>query len=228
MSMMALKLALKRSIDFTAALVGLVILSPLLGLIALAIKLESPRDPIFFNDFVMGRGQRKFKMFKFRTMVPYEIDYSNRPEVRPGDPLVTRVGTALRRTLLDELPQLVNVLLGQMSLVGPRPMDPFRFAGSNEFQRQRLLMRPGMAGWAAVNGNTIWSWEERMEMDIWYVANWSLSLDMKILLATISLIAFGQRKKDTVHGRITDHNYRIKWPGQALVISKDDFGASRE
>ena len=207
MSMIAFRLALKRCIDFAVALVGLVVLSPLLALIALAIKLESPRDPIFFNDFVMGRGERKFKMFKFRTMVPHEIDYQNRPEVRPGDPRVTRVGAILRRILLDELPQLLNVLLGQMSLVGPRPMDPFRFAGSNEFHRQRLLMRPGMTGWAAVNGNTLWSWEERMDMDIWYIANWSLLLDMKILLATISLIVFGQQKKDTIYGRITDHNH---------------------
>ena len=216
MSTIAYRLALKRCIDFAVALIGLVVLSPIVGLIALAIKLESPRDPIFFNDFVMGQRETKFKLFKFRTMVPHEIDYLNRSEVYLGDPRVTRVGAVLRRTLLDELPQLLNVLVGEMNLVGPRPMDPYRFARATEFQRQRCLVRPGMTGWAAVNGNTLWSWEERIEMDIWYIANWSLSLDMKILLKTIPLIVFGQRKKDLIHGRITDHKYRIKWPGQAL------------
>ena len=228
MSRISITLALKRCIDWVVALAALVLLFPLIALIALVIKVESPRDPIFFNDFVMGQGGKKFKMFKFRTMVPHKIDYSNRPEIIGTNSLVTQVGTILRRTKLDELPQFLNVLLGQMSLVGPRPMDPFRFQKANEFQRQRLLMKSGMTGWVQVNGNINWTWEERMEMDVWYIANWSLWLDIKILLATISVIALGERVTETVHGRITNYNYRINRPGQALIISKGEPGSTKQ
>src|SRR5438132_6162930 len=131
-----MQLAIKRSVDFVLALMGLVLLAPILLLIALAIKIECPRYPLFFNDSVVGRNGRRFRMFKYRTMAPHEVNYQDRPEVLPGNPLVGRVGRVLRRTKLDELPQLLNVLRGEMSLVGTRPMDPFRFDRSSDFKRE--------------------------------------------------------------------------------------------
>lgn len=215
-----IQLTLKRALDFFLALTSLVLLSPILVLIAAAIKIEAPRYPLFFNDFVVGMKGRRFKMFKYRTMVPHEIDYESRPEIRPGNPLVGRVGKILRRLKLDELPQLWNVLRGEMSVVGPRPMDPVRFARSSEFQRQRSVMRPGLSGWAQVNGNTYWSWDERIEMDLWYIDNWSFWLDLKIAWKTVSVLLFGEQPKDLAAAkRITDPDYRVAWPGQKLVKS---------
>jgi lipopolysaccharide/colanic/teichoic acid biosynthesis glycosyltransferase len=212
-----IQLALKRGLDLLCALVGLVLMLPVLILIAAAIKIESPRYPLFFNDFVVGRKGRRFKMFKYRTMVPHEIDYDSRPEIRPGNPLVGRVGRVLRRLKLDELPQLWNVLRGDMSLVGPRPMDPVRFARSSDFQKQRSMMRPGLSGWAQVNGNTYWSWDERIEMDLWYIDNWSFWLDLMIMARTVSVLLFGEQPKDQAAAkRIVDTDYRVAWPGQKV------------
>ena len=208
-------LAIKRALDAVAAAAGLTALSPLLAAIAIAIKIESPRLPLFFNDTVMGRHASRFRMFKFRTMLPHAIDYEQRPEVTTGNPLVTRVGGVLRRLKLDELPQLWNVLRGDMSLVGPRPMDPARYARATEFQRQRLLMRPGLTGWAQVNGNINWSWDARMEMDVWYIANWSLLLDLRILLMTIPVLFLSERRRDVGARRITDANFRVTRPGRS-------------
>ena len=208
-------LALKRALDVTVAAASLILLLPLLLVIALAIKIESPRLPLFFNDTVMGRGGTRFRMFKFRTMLPHPIDYEQRPEVTGGNPLVTTVGAVLRRLKLDELPQLWNVLRGDMSLVGPRPMDPVRYARATEFQRQRLLMRPGLTGWAQVNGNINWTWDARMEMDVWYIANWSLRLDLRILLMTIPVLLLSERPRNIGSRRITDPNFRVTRPGRS-------------
>ena len=210
-------LALKRLMDIGAAAVGLCLVSPLLALIALAIKLESPAAPLFFNDTVMGRHATRFRMFKFRTMVPHAIDYGQRPEITGRHPLVTRVGAVLRRLKLDELPQLWNVLRGDMSVVGPRPMDPVRYERATEFQRQRLLMRPGLTGWAQVNGNINWSWDVRMQMDVWYIAHWSLMLDLQILIMTIPVLIMSERPREVGGRRITDTNFRADRPGSALA-----------
>jgi lipopolysaccharide/colanic/teichoic acid biosynthesis glycosyltransferase len=191
--------------------------SPLLAAIALAIKIESPRDPLFFNDTVMGRGATRFRMLKFRTMRPHSIDYERRTEVSLDNPLITRVGGVLRRFKLDELPQLWNVVRGDMSLVGPRPMDTARYGRATEFQRQRLLMRPGLTGWAQVNGNINWSWDERMEMDVWYIAHWSLALDLRILAMTAPVLIMSERPRDVGSRRITDPSFRVDRPGSALV-----------
>jgi lipopolysaccharide/colanic/teichoic acid biosynthesis glycosyltransferase len=210
-------LGLKRALDAVAAAAALAVVSPLLALIALAIKLESPRLPLFFNDWVMGRGATRFRMFKFRTMRPHPIDYHARPEVTLDNPLVTRVGGVLRRFKLDELPQLWNVVRGDMSVVGPRPMDPARYGRATEFQRQRLLMRPGLTGWAQVNGNINWSWDERMQMDVWYIAHWSLALDFRILAMTVPVLIMSERRRDVGSRRISDPNFRVDRPGAALA-----------
>jgi lipopolysaccharide/colanic/teichoic acid biosynthesis glycosyltransferase len=208
-------LAIKRAADLVVAAAALCALAPLLAVIALLIKIESPRLPVFFNDTVMGRGATRFRMLKFRTMLPHPIDYERRPEVTLDNPLITRVGAVLRRFKLDELPQLWNVLRGDMSLIGPRPMDPVRYSRASEFQRQRLLMRPGLTGWAQVNGNINWSWDARMEMDVWYIAHWSLGLDLRILLMTIPVLILHERPRDVGSCRITDPAFRIHRPGGA-------------
>ena len=213
-------LAIKRALDILTALAALCLLAPLLVAIALAIKMESPRLPLFFNDTVMGRRATRFRMLKFRTMRPHPIDYSNRPEIALDNPLITRVGRVLRRLKLDELPQLWNVVRGDMSLVGPRPMDTARYERASEFQRQRLLMRPGLTGWAQVNGNIAWSWDARMEMDVWYIAHWSLRLDLRILLMTIPVLLMSERPRDVGSCRITDVNFRVERPGSALARSR--------
>jgi lipopolysaccharide/colanic/teichoic acid biosynthesis glycosyltransferase len=208
-----LELAIKRVADVLVAGTGIVVATPLLACIAAAIKLEDPRSPLFFNDRVMGRGESRFLMLKFRTMVPHEISYADRPEVHRDSPLVTRVGAVLRRWKLDELPQLLNVVAGHMSVVGPRPMDVARFERATPFQRQRLIVRPGLTGWAQVNGNINWSWGDRMEMDVWYLDRWSLALDLRILRATVPSILAGERHGGAPPSRVTDHSYRVPWPG---------------
>ena len=215
-----MSLTLKRAFDVIAAGAALVLLSPLIALIAIAIKLEGLRYPLFFNDTVMGKDATRFLFLKFRTMVPHAIDYATRPEVTKGNPHVTRVGAVLRRFKLDELPQLWNVFRGDMSIVGPRPMDPVRYSRATEFQRQRLLMRPGLTGWAQVNGNINWSWDARMEMDVWYIANWSLALDAKILAMTIPVLILSERPRDVGSRRITDANFRVDRPGSALARAR--------
>jgi lipopolysaccharide/colanic/teichoic acid biosynthesis glycosyltransferase len=210
-------LGVKRVVDALVAAAALCVLAPLLAVIALAVVIESPGLPLFFNDTVMGRGATRFRMLKFRTMRPHPIDYERRPEVTRDNPLITRVGSVLRRLKLDELPQLWNVLRGDMSLVGPRPMDPVRYGRATEFQRQRLMMRPGLTGWAQVNGNIHWSWDARMEMDVWYIANWSLRLDLRILLMTIPVLFMSERPRDVGCRRITDANFRVDRPGSALA-----------
>jgi lipopolysaccharide/colanic/teichoic acid biosynthesis glycosyltransferase len=210
-------LTLKRALDVVVSAAALLLLSPLLAAIALAIKLESPRLPLFFNDLVMGKDATRFRMFKFRTMIPHAIDYATRPEVTGGNPYVTRVGAVLRRLKMDELPQLGNVLRGDMSVVGPRPMDPVRYSRATAFQRQRLIVRPGLTGWAQVNGNINWSWDERMQMDVWYIANWSLALDARILFMTIPVLIMSERPRDVGSRRITDANFRVDRPGSALA-----------
>ena len=130
---------------------------------------------------------------------------------------MTRVGRVLRRLKLDELPQLWNVVRGDMSLVGPRPMDPARFDSASAFHRQRLLIRPGLTGWVQVNGNIAWSWDARMEMDVWYIAHWSLRLDRRILLMTVPVLFMSERPRDVGSCRITDASYRVSRPGSALT-----------
>jgi undecaprenyl phosphate N,N'-diacetylbacillosamine 1-phosphate transferase len=198
-----------------AALV-LVVMLPVMALIALAIKLEHPRLRVFFVDRVAGRYGRPFRYWKFRTMLPHPIDYDNRPEVHDGNPLVTRVGRWLRRFKLDELPQLAHVLIGRMSLVGPRPMDIRRYERASDFFKQRCLVRPGLTGIAQVSGNIHLSWEERMEMDIWYIRNWSLKLDLEIIYRTFGVILFGEEVLAELgtSRRIRDHGIRVRVPGE--------------
>jgi exopolysaccharide biosynthesis polyprenyl glycosylphosphotransferase len=188
---------LKRLMDITGALVGLLLLSPLLGLLALAVKLDS-RGPLFFRQRRIGRHGERFEMLKFRSMVPnadaIKHQLRDRNEVQGGlfkiadDPRITRVGRFLRRTSLDELPQLFNVLAGNMSLVGPRPLVEDEDALIEGWQRRRLAVKPGMTGMWQIFGSSRIPMEEMVKIDYLYGANWSIWLDLKILLRTVPYV----------------------------------------
>jgi lipopolysaccharide/colanic/teichoic acid biosynthesis glycosyltransferase len=183
--------AVKWLLDRLGAALLLVVLSPLFAAIAIWILLETGR-PVFLVQQRVRRGGRPFGLFKFRTMIQDAIEEGRRMGLAdpygivPDDPRITRSGRWLRRTSLDELPQLANVLLGQMSLVGPRPDLVEQAANYTEHERRRLEVRPGITGWSQVNGRDEISWPERIEQDIWYVDNWSLRLDLRILAMTVS------------------------------------------
>src|ERR687896_28604 len=168
----------------------LVVTSPLLALAALAIRLES-RGPVFYRQRRVGRGGEPFELWKLRTMVPGAETIGDGIYVIEGDPRITRVGRRLRRLSLDELPNLVNVLKGEMAIVGPRPTIQEQVDRYTERQRRRLEVKPGITGWAQVNGRTSLSWPERIELDVWYVEHRSLRLDLKILVRTAWLLATG-------------------------------------
>jgi lipopolysaccharide/colanic/teichoic acid biosynthesis glycosyltransferase len=183
--------AVKRVLDPVAAAAGLVLLSPVYAGIAVAVLVDSGR-PVLFVSPRAGREARPFGMLKFRTMIPNAIAVGREQGISEDpfglvkdDPRVTRVGRWLRRTGLDELPQLVNVLRGQMSIVGPRADLVEQAAGYSEEERRRLTVRPGITGWAQVNGRDSLSWPDRFALDLWYLDNWSLWLDARILVRTV-------------------------------------------
>jgi lipopolysaccharide/colanic/teichoic acid biosynthesis glycosyltransferase len=183
--------AVKRLLDPVAAAAGLVLLSPVYAGIAVAVLLDSGR-PVIFVSPRAGLDGRPYGMLKFRTMIPDAIAVGREQGISEDpfgivkhDPRITRVGRWLRRTGLDELPQLANVLRGQMSLVGPRADLVEQAAGYGERERRRLSVRPGITGWAQVNGRDSVPWPERFELDLWYLDNWSLRLDARILLRTV-------------------------------------------
>jgi len=208
----------KELFDRVAGGVALLAASPLLPLIALAVKLEHPRLPLLYSDMIAGKDGRPIRLWKFRTMLPHPIDYDNRPEIRGDNPLVTRVGRWLRRFKLDELPQLAQVVLGQMSIVGPRPMDVRRYERASAFFKQRCLVKPGLTGLAQVSGNIHLSWEERMEMDIWYICAWSIKLDLEIIYRTFGVIVFGEEILEAfaTSRRIRDHGVRVTALGRGV------------
>jgi undecaprenyl phosphate N,N'-diacetylbacillosamine 1-phosphate transferase len=174
---------LKHLADRVVAILALALLLPLFALVALAIKLDSP-GPVFYRQSRPGRAGAFFRIFKFRTMVDKAETFGLGAEVCRDDDRITRVGKWLRLSSLDEAPQLINVLLGQMSLVGPRPAAPHHVERYTPYQRRRLEARPGLTGWAQVNGRNSLSWEERIDLDIWYVDHWSPWLDLRILFRT--------------------------------------------
>ena len=178
-------------VDRALAALALVVAAPVLALATLAIRLES-RGPAIFRQRRVGRDGVPFEMLKLRTMVSGAEAVGTGLVVDEGDPRVTRVGGLLRRFSLDELPNLVNVVRGEMSLVGPRPTIQAQVDQYTERQRRRLEVRPGITGWAQVNGRASLPWHERIELDVWYVDRRSTALDIRILLRTLALVANGR------------------------------------
>jgi lipopolysaccharide/colanic/teichoic acid biosynthesis glycosyltransferase len=177
----------KRALDVLGATVGLTLSAPLLAASAIAVRLED-RGPVFFRQERVGQDGRLFEVLKLRTMVVNAHTQGAGYAVDKGDSRITRVGSLLRKTSLDELPQLWNVLRGEMSLVGPRPTLAYQVERYTDRQRRRLEVRPGLTGWAQVNGRASLSWPERIELDVWYVEHRSLALDLRILLRTVSVL----------------------------------------
>jgi lipopolysaccharide/colanic/teichoic acid biosynthesis glycosyltransferase len=168
----------------------LAVASPLLALAALTIRIES-RGPVFYRQLRVGRDGESFQLWKLRTMVPGAETMGAGIYVIEGDPRITRVGRLLRRFSLDELPNLVNVLRGEMAIVGPRPTVQEQVDRYTDRQRRRLEVKPGITGWAQINGRTSLPWPERIELDVWYVEHRSLRLDLRILMRTARLLATG-------------------------------------
>lgn len=174
-------LAMKRAFDIVAALAGLVLGAPALLAIALAVRIGLGR-PVLYRQMRPGLGGRPFALLKFRTMTDAR-DAAGQP--LPDDQRLTRLGQLLRRTSLDELPELVNVLKGDMSLVGPRPLLMDYLPHYTPEQARRHEVRPGLTGWAAIHGRNATSWEQRLAQDVWYVEHRSFALDCRILLLTV-------------------------------------------
>ncbi len=188
------QLLAKRAIDAGAASLFIVLLAPLMAGIALAVRATSPGEALF-RQTRAGRNGKPFTIYKFRTMVRDAPRSALGSYCYADDPRITRVGRILRATSLDELPQLVNVLKGDMSFVGPRPDLPHHVERYGAAQRRRLEVRPGITGWAQVNGRNGIPWERRIELDLDYVAHWSLLGDARIVLRTIGVIATGRGVK---------------------------------
>jgi lipopolysaccharide/colanic/teichoic acid biosynthesis glycosyltransferase len=189
-----LALRLKYALDRVVAGVALVLLGPVLGGLALWILLETGR-PVLFAQARVGEGGRRFSMYKFRSMVRDAIELGQTLQltedpygIAPNDPRITRSGDFLRRTSLDELPQLINVVRGEMSLVGPRADMVEQVANYAPEDRRRLAVRPGITGWAQIHGRDSIPWPKRFELDAWYIENWSFALDVKIVLRTAAEI----------------------------------------
>lgn len=180
-----------RALDILIAALALLVLSPLLLVAALAIKLGS-RGPVLYRQRRVGLGGREFEMLKLRTMVQGSDPVGVGTVVTREDPRVTRAGRFLRRTSLDEVPNLINVLRGEMAIVGPRPTIPAQVDDYTEFQHRRHEVLPGITGWAQVRGRAGIPWEERIELDVWYVDHRSAALDLRILARTVWLVITAQ------------------------------------
>jgi lipopolysaccharide/colanic/teichoic acid biosynthesis glycosyltransferase len=181
----------KRCLDLFIALKVLVLFSPLFILCFILIPLTS-KGPIFFKQERLGFNSKVFLLFKFRTM--YNRKRAVDREILKGDSEVTFIGNYLRRFKIDELPQLLNVILGDMSLIGPRPSMPTLKESFNEDGKFRVLVRPGLTGMAQINGNIYLKWEERWKYDRYYVENCNFYLDLRILIKTAFIVLFGEKR----------------------------------
>lgn len=178
--------AVKRFLDVTASFLGLVLLSPLMLAVSILIKIDS-RGPVIFRQKRIGRNGKVFEIYKFRSMCVGAEKTGSGVYSGKGDARVTRIGKILRATSIDELPQLLNILKGEMSFVGPRPpltYHPWKYEEYTDFQKRMFEVRPGITGWAQVNGRKDVEWHKRIELNVWYVDHMSLLLDIKIMFMT--------------------------------------------
>lgn len=188
---MNLQVSLKTGFDIISSLVVVTLLLPVFLIVIVSIKLDSS-GPVLFRQIRLGRNQKQFEILKFRTMV---VDENRREEQTLNNSAgVTRVGSLLRRFKLDELPQLLNVLCGQMSIVGPRPCLPSTLKDMDEYARRRFTVKPGLTGLAQVNGNASIEWADRWQYDVYYVEQHSALMDFRILLKTVLVVLFGEER----------------------------------
>jgi len=203
-SYMSLTLFLKNIFDVVVGVFLLLLIIPILVFIAVVIKLDSS-GPVFFKQQRVGIKGKPFSIYKFRTMIVNAVNIGAGLNIVDNDPRITAVGKILRDWSLDELPQIINIVKGEMSFIGPRPTLQYQVDNYTDHQRKRLNMKPGVTGWAQINGRNNISWEERIELDVWYVDNWSLWLDMKIVLKTPTVVL----NKDNVYSN-TGVSYDFK------------------
>jgi lipopolysaccharide/colanic/teichoic acid biosynthesis glycosyltransferase len=182
---------IRRAFDLVVALAGSVLSAPLVAVIVLAIRLETPGDPIY-RQMRVGKDGQLFSIFKLRTMVRGAEFTGAGLAIQEGDDRITRIGAMLRRYSLDELPNLWNVVLGDMAIVGPRPTVPVQVEQYTDRQRGRLAVKPGITGWAQINGRASLPWPERIELDLWYVEHRSLALDLQIVVRTAAMVFTGR------------------------------------
>lgn len=201
------KKVLKRVLDFILSLIALILLIPLFIIIAIAIKLDSPGS-VFFLQERIGLNAKVFKIYKFRSMCVGAEQQGTGQYSFAGDPRVTRVGKFIRATSIDELPQLINIIKGDMSFVGPRPPLTYHPWELSEYTPEQLRMfevRPGITGWAQVNGRKEVEWHERIKKNVYYVDHCSLWLDIKILFLTVFKVL--KNEDNLNHGVTVDKNY---------------------
>jgi lipopolysaccharide/colanic/teichoic acid biosynthesis glycosyltransferase len=206
-------LKVKRMIDIIVSISVITISLPLMIIVSLLILIDDGW-PVFLKQKRIGQNFKEFELLKFRSMKVNNIPVEQMGQVREDNPLVTRIGRIIRRFKIDELPQLINVLLGDMSLVGPRPTVPEQVKRYTDFEKLRLKMKPGITGWAQVNGNTQLSWDERIKLDVWYIEHWSLWLDFIIVIKTIKVVLFGERPVTKAIKEAKDFAVRFNWSGR--------------
>jgi len=170
----------KRILDLLLGIIGLILTSPLWLYVIIRIKSED-LGPVFFIQERVGKDGKLFRMYKFRSMVTGAEQKGAGVIVSAEDKRITKIGRFIRKTSIDELPQLINVLKGEMSIVGPRPTLEYQVKRYNERQRRRLSVKPGITGWAQINGRNTMTWPEKIELDLWYIDHWSIGLDFKII-----------------------------------------------
>jgi len=193
---------LKPLFDFLAAFIGLVVLSPIFILVTLGLAIANNGKPFFFQRRP-GKNERIFKIIKFKSMNDKKDSKGN---LLPDSERLTRIGSFVRKTSLDEIPQLINVLKGDMSFIGPRPLLPEYLPLYNEIQRHRHDVKPGITGWAQVNGRNTVSWEKKFEYDVWYVNNQTFLLDVKIFFMTIKKVFI--KEGISQEGQVTAESFK--------------------
>jgi len=188
---------IKAILDVIFGIILLILLLPVFILIAVLIKIDS-KGPVFFKQKRIGKDEKPFVIYKFRSMVNNAEKIGLGLNICKDDFRITRVGKFLRDWSFDELPQLINIVIGDMSFIGPRPTLDYQVAAYNDIQRKRLKVKPGVTGWAQVNGRNSLTWAERIEYDVWYVDHYSFWLDLLILLRTfkVALMREGLYGKD--------------------------------
>lgn len=198
----------KRLFDFLLSVLSLLILSPLFLVVAIAIKIDS-RGAVFFTQDRVGIRGDIFKIVKFRTMRTFEDSFNPDGSEMENYSRVTNIGSFLRKTSIDELPQLINIFIGHMSLVGPRPTLPYQVEKYTEYQHKRLLVRPGLTGLAQVSGRNSLSWEEKIELDIHYVNKVSFLRDLMIIARTFPVVFKAEKQDFIKHDSISAHKNNV-------------------